>query len=42
MQINIHHQHTNRFIHELDYRRYPPADLPRFRYTIVHLGPTLI
>jgi len=42
MQINIYHQHTNRFIHELDYGRHLPMDLPPFPYNCSLFGPDLI
>ena len=43
MQINTYHQRTNRFILELDYRRHPPADLPRFSlyYSLFRSNPNI-
>ena len=43
MQINIYHQHTNRFIHELDRKRHLPADLPRFSlyYSLFRSNPNI-
>jgi len=43
MQINIYHQHTNRFIYELDYRRHSPVDLPFFSlyYSLLRSSPNI-
>jgi len=43
MQIDIYHQHTNRFIHELHCGRHPPADLFRFSlcYSLFKSNPNI-